>query len=158
MGYTTDFENSIEITPMLTDDFCERFNKATEGTPGRAYVSQGGANGTTFPDMLPNFQHTELHSWCDWQLDNYGDTSSTTLSWNQSEKFYDYAHWLQEVVDIVLREEPEAKFEGTITWQGEEPDDKGKLSIGPDNKVLVAYGMMTHYEQPHPIDGPPVHS
>ncbi len=70
--------------------------------------------------------------WCKWIPTEDG----TGLEWDKTEKFLEYTHWLEYLI---------ARFfvpwgyslAGTITWQGEDPDDIGDLALLVDNVLDV---------------------
>jgi hypothetical protein len=67
--------------------------------------------------------------WCDWAPNEDG----TQILWNGSEKFYHYKEWLQYIIDHFLTRW-DYKLNGTVSWQGEDEDDKGIITIN-DNVV-----------------------
>ena len=68
--------------------------------------------------------------WCQWQLDD-----ETTLSWDGSEKFYNYIEWLQYLIAHFF--EPWGiKLNGECFWQGEDNSDMGKIEI-IDNVINI---------------------
>ena len=68
--------------------------------------------------------------WCQWQLDD-----ETTLSWDGSEKFYNYIEWLQYLIAHFF--EPWGiKLNGECFWQGEDNSDMGKIEI-TDNVINI---------------------
>lgn len=103
MGYNTDFEGEIVVTPKLPDSFVDRWNTAIEGTPGKGYVE---------PDMVPGFGHPEIRDWCQWELQQ--TDTATVIRWNEAEKFSSYVAWLKALVGCILKEHPESQFSGAI--------------------------------------------
>ena len=68
--------------------------------------------------------------WCQWRLDD-----ETTLSWDGSEKFYNYIEWLQYLIAHFF--EPWGiKLNGECFWQGEDNSDMGKIEI-TDNVINI---------------------
>lgn len=68
--------------------------------------------------------------WCQWRLDD-----ETTLSWDGSEKFYNYIEWLQYLIAHFF--EPWGiKLNGECFWQGEDNSDMGKIEI-IDNVINI---------------------
>ena len=71
--------------------------------------------------------------WCQWRLDD-----ETTLSWDGSEKFYNYIEWLQYLIAHFF--EPWGiKVNGEVTWQGEDNADIGKIIV-KDNEIEIYNG------------------
>jgi hypothetical protein len=68
--------------------------------------------------------------WCQWQLDD-----ETTLSWDGSEKFYNYIEWLQYLI-VHFFEPWGIKLNGECFWQGEDNSDMGKIEI-IDNVINI---------------------
>lgn len=103
MGYTTDFVGAFDITPPLTPEQVQELKTFSS---------------TRHED--PNYPGI----WCDWEPNDLG----TELQWNESEKFYDYIEWLEFLIQDYF--EPwDRQLNGTVTWQGEEPDDRGRIII-----------------------------
>ena len=143
MGYTTYFEGSIVVTPALSPEFIKRWNKATEGTPGKGFT-RSCANGVEeTPDMLPGFEGAKPQTWCHWQLTSIGN--ATYIDWDGGEKFYDYIEWLQFLVAAIRKVEPRAEFEGLIEWDGEGHGDTGVLRVNADGQVEVGHAPMTAF-------------
>ena len=139
MGYTTEFCGTIAVTPALPLEFIERWNKATEGTPGKRYVSSYRDGVSDEPDMLPGFPGRKPRAWCQWVLVANQDDAYTGIEWDGNEKFYDYINWLQFLVAAIRNVEPDAEFEGFIEWDGEEHGDIGALRVNADGQVEVGY-------------------
>lgn len=71
--------------------------------------------------------------WCQWRLDD-----ETTLSWDGSEKFYNYIEWLQYLI-VHFFEPWGIKVSGEVTWQGEDSNDMGKIIV-TDNVIEIYEG------------------
>ena len=71
--------------------------------------------------------------WCQWRLDD-----ETTLSWDGSEKFYNYIEWLQYLI-VHFFEPWGIKVNGEVTWQGEDSNDMGKIIV-TDNVIEIYEG------------------
>lgn len=67
--------------------------------------------------------------WCQWVITEDG----TGLEWNGYEKFYEYEHWLKYLIKHFFKKW-DIKLNGEIFYYGEEPDDKGIISV-KDNIV-----------------------
>lgn len=60
------------------------------------------------------------------------------IAWNGHEKFYDYVEWLEYLVENFLK--PWGyKLNGTVTWQGEDSGDFGKIIV-KENVVSTKRG------------------
>ena len=71
--------------------------------------------------------------WCNWTVSNDG----LRLEWNGTEKFYSYIDWIHYMINHFFT--PWQKtLKGVITWQGEYPDDHGKITI-KDSVVTISY-------------------
>jgi hypothetical protein len=56
--------------------------------------------------------------------------------WNGAEKFYYYVKWLEYLIEHFLAPWGYV-LNGTVTWQGEEGEDQGTITLA-DNDVTVA--------------------
>lgn len=101
--------------------------------------------------------------WCDWvigkELKEYGEcnynavcpynqlpsvekkfeavSDEIVLGWDGVEKFYKGAEWLQYIIDNIIEPNfPEYKLNGQLSWQGEEDEDTGTISV-TDNIVSI---------------------
>ncbi len=69
--------------------------------------------------------------WCGWTVGERGDT----IEWDGGEKFYSYVEWLEYILEHFLI--PWGyKLNGSVTFQGESIEDRGKILVR-DNKVTV---------------------
>jgi hypothetical protein len=116
MGYNTDFFGEFEIRPPLDlkhknmlDDITSREN---------VYDNKQKC----YKDGAPG-------SHCDWAVSREGNY----LTWNGSEKFYDYVEWLNYLCKKVIN--PAGSFlVGSVSFQGEERDDTGVIYADKDDK------------------------
>lgn len=77
--------------------------------------------------------------WCHWIISEDG----TKLKWNEAEKFYYYIEWLKYLINHFF--EPWGiKLNGEIEWQGEDPDDFGKIIV-TDNIVNTKIGRIERF-------------
>jgi hypothetical protein len=67
--------------------------------------------------------------WCQW----VPAEDRTALMWNGAEKFYSYVEWLEYLLRHFLGPWGYV-VNGTVTWQGEEPEDTGTITV-TDNRV-----------------------
>lgn len=166
MGYTTDFTGRFSLDKPLTlihHKYLSAFadirhmardpEKITKADPirtaaklpigkqgayfvGNASEDRGQAKSAdivdfnTPPEGVPGL-------WCDWAPDDLG----LAIEWNGQEKFYDYQEWLQYIIDNFLG--PWGyKLNGNVKWQGEDPADKGTISVVNNKiKMLNAHGL-----------------
>lgn len=108
MGYTTDFEGNIGIVPALTDEEVSKLNEFM----GERHDGDG------FPGI-----------WCDWEVHDTG----SMIAWNDSEKSYSMPEWMVYLIQNFLQGHT---LNGTMSAQGEEPDDMWLLHV-KDNIVSV---------------------
>lgn len=167
MGYTTNFDGQLTVTPPLNvheiaylNRFCEtaRFHR----TRGPYFVSGSGSFGQGIdPDVLDEGRRhppEQPGKWCQWVPSDDG----TRIEWDQGEKFYDADHWMAYLIDTFFkpgatvareladpipdRDYPEqfAHFtfdhliNGTIEAVGEEEGDSWRLEVR-DNVVYVMH-------------------
>jgi len=102
MGYTTEFQGHFKLTPALNDEQKYIMNKL--------YEDEGGKD-------KPN-------SYCQWVTNEEGNE----LEWDGGEKFYYYEEWLNYINENLLKPW-NVVMEGTVKWQGEEMDDRGKIEV-----------------------------
>lgn len=108
MGYSTTFDGQIDIVPPLSAKkvaFLENY-------------SQERHEGKEFPYL-----------YCQWLATEDG----TAIVWNDGEKFYESAQWMDYLIKNHLRGHV---LNGTISAQGDEPDDMWLLHV-KDNQVSV---------------------
>lgn len=118
MGYTTNFEGKLKITPKLSlDDYTwlVRFNEERHED-----------------------KKVPWGYYCQWLPTDDGEY----LEWDGSEKFYSYVEWLKYLVKEFFK--PKGyKLNGEITWEGEEQGDVGKIIV-EDNKVSTKEGKIVY--------------
>lgn len=105
MGYNTEFEGSIEITPALTVDEYVTMEKLTRTRHenNRMYGGSGEAPGY----------------YCDWRFAPDGGS----LAWSGAEKSYEMDKWLE----LIVKKLPGHEFHGTVLARGEEFHDQWKM-------------------------------
>ena len=167
MGYTTDFDGCFKVEPALEpkhreylDEFAASRRikrdpdkaswisdpvRALVGLPvgpeggyfvgGQKIIKEGYDNSVMDYNRPPESQPG---LWCQWVPNDDG----TAIEWDQSEKFYDYAEWIEYLIEHFLK--PWGyKLNGTVHWYGEEQSDLGKIVI-KDNEVQVMHGEITY--------------
>lgn len=163
MGYTTDFDGAITIEPPLNDaerDYLRKFSESRrmQRERGPYYVDGSGYHGQGRDEDVTDYNRApdgQPGLWCHWTPSEDG----AQLEWDEGEKFYDSPQWMAYVIDHFLRPDAHAKgagdafaaftfdhvCNGEIFAQGEDPDDKWKLTV-TDNAVNVVEAIIT-YEQ-----------
>lgn len=120
MGYSTYFTGSMLVDPPLSAEHIE---------------------------ILTTFNYTDHREepgmpgiWCGW----IPSPDGTMIEHDGGKKFYDYAEWLQYLVDRFLL--PWGyRIAGAIEWNGEESGDLGRLVIdSPLGTVKVQYAHITY--------------
>lgn len=114
MGYTTQFQGVVKITPELKTS--------------QVKFIQG-----MFGDMRewnPEEAKRLDFTWFDFEFNEEMDG----LQWDGTEKFYDADTKMQYLIDRAVEKYPELSFNGILQAQGEEIDDRWQLVVN-DNKV-----------------------
>ena len=91
----------------MNEDFDTTWNKRQEAI----------ANGLCQPGL-----------WCQWTINEENE-----LEWDGGEKFYEYTAWLKYLIEHFFSKWG-VILNGEIEWQGEDPDDIGKIVV-KDNIV-----------------------
>lgn len=158
MGYSTDFIGSFNLSKEPTQeqiDFLARFAatrrmKRNTDTLKALYHGEHGLNGdygqygeyfakddgdfgqTKDASILDyNMQPPSQPSlWCHWIL-----SEDNKLEWDGGEKFYNYVEWLKYFITHFFAKW-DIKLNGEIKWQGEDMEDRGKITV-VDNIVTI---------------------
>lgn len=153
MGYTTDFEGSFNITPVLSqkdNEFLTKFSETRRmarnvgpeyGIEGEFYVDGTGWAGQDSDTTVINYNKppsTQPGLWCQWVPTDDG----SELVWDGGEKFYNYVEWLQYLIDKILAPRGYT-LNGECQWFGEERDDVGVIIV-KNNKVTTKVGKLTY--------------
>ena len=157
MGYQTDFDGSIEIVPALNEkenQFIQMFNKTRhmDREKGQYFVDGTFGHGDESDVRNSNkAPYSQPGLWCGWTTNLDADHDdlddvATEILWDDAEKFYDSPEWMAYLIEHFLGAYPLAKSElpflqghilnGTISAQGEEPDDMWLLHV-VNNVVTV---------------------
>jgi len=162
MGYSTEFKGRIEIVPPLNekeiaylDDFASTRHMDRENGPYFVDGSYGHGDGSDVRDHnKPPASQPGL--WCHWAPTEDG----TALQWDDGEKFYESAAWMQYLMDHFVGSTPAAAYKlsflqghvcnGTISAQGEDPSDMWLLGV-KDNQVFVQDLVPTPSGEPKPV-------
>ena len=147
MGYTTEFSGSFQLNQPLQPrmkEFLTKFNETRRmkrnvdeafGIDGEFYVLGGGSFGQDHEANIIDFNKepsTQPSLWCQWTPNHDG----TAIEWDGGEKFYHYSEWLFYIINKILAPNGYV-LNGTVTWQGEETGDVGKIKV-VDNVITVA--------------------
>jgi len=159
MGYTTDFNGEMEITPALPERLVTYVNALAAsrrmkrtmdpiyGIEGEFFVDGGGYAGqdrdlTVVDINIP--PSTQPSLWCSWEINEEG----TSLYWNGGEKFYNYTAWLAYIQrDILL---PLGYcLDGEIEWRGEDWSDTGTITADKTGVTSTAGGIYSYTPENH---------
>lgn len=143
MGYTTDFEGSVTVSPPLSPEEVEFFNKFNntrrmDRKSGPYCVDGTGAFGQDPDEDVLRYNEPPAGQpglWCQWQASEDG----TEISWDGGEKFYNAFEWMIYVIEHFIGSNPAAKselpflqghsIEGEIFAEGEEDGDLWKIEV-----------------------------
>lgn len=167
MGYTTDFNGTLTITPAPTKEFKEYINKFSctrhmkrdelklmlsnpdwkdncfNGNIGNqcAYYVQNDYDKFSYNDPSVIDHNTPPDNvpglWCQWIINDNNE-----LAWDGGEKFYHYVEWLEYLIKNFFVPE-NLKLNGEIYWYGESYDDTGCIKV-TNNIVKVGYGRIVY--------------
>jgi hypothetical protein len=167
MGYTTYFSGSFEFDKPVTDELRNYINKFSGtrrmmrdndmikalypnwkelcfngelGRKGEYFVGGAGFAGQDEDLSIINYNMSDPQPglWCQWVIE--GDK----LVWDEGEKFYDYVKWLEYLIKHFFATSGYI-LNGTVYYDGEDPDDFGKIIV-TDNVVRVVYGKRVYGE------------
>ena len=123
MGYTTDFKGSLKFNKPLTIRQLKTIQEFDGKRPrSNLYV------GSTMPD-----------SWCDWAVDDLGES----IAWNGSEKSYHMFEWLMWLRSNLLSAWGIVLLDGIIEASGEERNDRWAI-ICKDGILKKVKGKITY--------------
>jgi len=154
MGYTTDFDGCFKIDRPLDDETFNLINGLANtrrmkrdldtkyGEEGEFYYKPDSNDfGQENDDNIIDYNmppKTQPGLWLQWiVLDDH-----QTIEWDGGEKFYDYIEWIEYLINKILG--PRGyKINGEVYWQGEDPNDRGKIEI-TDNLVKIHIGEISY--------------
>lgn len=152
MGYTTDFEGKLKLNKQLSLDdhtFLKKLSKTRRmarnvdpkyGVEGEFYVDGDGMMGQGHENNIIDYNippKTQPGLWCQWTPTDDGEY----LVWDGGEKFYNYVEWLEYIINWLA---PRGYvLNGSVTWQGEESDDMGRIIV-KDNVVTTQEGVVSY--------------
>jgi len=157
MGYTTEFDGRVSVSPPLNRHeivYLLKFaaTRRMDRTRGPYFVDGSGPFGQGRDDDIQNFNQPPAGQpglWCQWEPTEDG----TAIQWNGEEKFYDSADWMTYIIDTFLKPgavlaselaspEPDRHYpeefrhftfdhelNGVIDARGEDDDDQWQLLV-----------------------------
>jgi hypothetical protein len=157
MGYTTEFQGEVKVTPAMKPEHIAYINAFSEsrrmkrdavkaaglsdpvreaaglpvGPNGAYYVGSADSNCGQDDDgsILDSNGPPEGQPglWCQWVVTEYPD-GDTVIEHDGGEKFYDYTVWMAYLIEHFL--EPWGyTVDGEIEWRGEDSHDSGTLVV-----------------------------
>lgn len=167
MGYHTEFNGEIAVTPPLNADEVSFLKdlantRRMNRTKGPLYISKD----TIESDVTDyNQSHPDQPGlWLCWEPSDDG----TTIVWNGMEKFYNSAEWMKYLVEKLLTssartyvdqhmsEDPRLasftcyhELTGTIDAQGEDPSDRWQLGV--TQGMVTVRRQVKAFNQPYRI-------
>ncbi len=155
MGYTTEFNGRVKVTPPLSaaevtyiNAFAE--SRRMERDAGPYFVGGSGNFGQGHDSDIRNYNSADESQpslWCQWVATGDGEY----IEWDGGEKFYEAPAWMQYIISHFIGSSPMAKHanskwltehlqghvcNGIIEAQGEEAEDQWTLVV-QNNKVSV---------------------
>lgn len=167
MGYTTEFDGAFKLDRPLTPErkaYLNAFSRTRRmkrnatlaaklpdpireavnrfiGVHACYFVGGTGPCGQDHDKSVIDYNSPPLGQpglWCQWVPNDDG----TEITWDGGEKFYRYIEWLKYIIESFI--EPWGyTLNGEVTWQGEEPDDFGRILV-KDNSILTQKGHRTY--------------
>lgn len=155
MGYTTEFEGVIKVTPPLSQEemhYLTMFSdtRRMNRKNGPYFVGGVGFKGQDNEEDVIDFNQPPVGQpglWCQWIPTEDG----SGIEWDGNEKFYYAEEWMQYLIDHFFGASPIAKqvdpdaadflqshtFEGIIEAFGEERGDIWRLRIDESGQQVV---------------------
>jgi hypothetical protein len=157
MGYTTEFDGSVSISPPLNAHeiaYLRKFaaSRRMDRARGPYFVDGSGPFGQGHDDDIRDFNKPpggQPGLWCRWEPTKDG----TAITWSGVEKFYNSEEWMTYLIDLFLKpgavlaselanpvpgRHYSAEFRrftfdhelnGVIDAQGEDDDDRWRLVV-----------------------------
>lgn len=155
MGYTTDFNGRIKVTPPMSAaevKYINAFNdsRRMDRGAGPYFVGGSGQFGQGHDGDINNYNRpddSQPSLWCQWCASDDGEY----IEWDGGEKFYEAGEWMKYIINHFLGANPIAKnanskwlsehlqghvCNGVIEAQGEESDDRWTIVV-QNNKVTI---------------------
>jgi hypothetical protein len=166
MGYTTDFDGSIQVQPALSQeeaDFIQAFSESRrmnrKNGPYCIVKEKGVLRDLIDADIIDCNQPPpgQPGVWCHWAPNE----DATEIKWNNVEKFYHADKWMGYIIEHFLGSSPTAKttdpvkfaflqghiLNGDIFASGERSDDLWKIEVH-DNVVTRIAGHVASTNEP----------
>jgi hypothetical protein len=107
MGYTTEFDGSVSISPPLNAHeiaYLRKFaaSRRMDRARGPYFVDGSGPFGQGHDDDIRDFNKPPAGQpglWCWWEPTKDG----TAIKWNGVEKFYNSEEWMTYLIDLFLK-------------------------------------------------------
>jgi len=157
MGYTTEFDGSVSISPPLNAQeiaYLRKFaaSRRMDRARGPYFVDGSGPSGQGLDDDIRDYNRPPTGQpglWCKWEPTE----DRTAIKWNGEKKFYNSKEWMTYLIDTFLkpgallaselaspvpdRRYPEElrhfrfnhELNGVIDAQGESDDDRWQLVV-----------------------------
>jgi hypothetical protein len=141
MGYTTQFQGQITISPPLSPeeiDFLTKFNQTRrmDRENGPYFVDGSGAFGQGEDPDIRDFNRPPAGQpslWCHWVPTEDGNA----IEWDEGEKFYNAEKWMAYLINHFLKPDHIATMpflqghmlNGSILAQGEDIEDRWRLHV-----------------------------
>lgn len=159
MGYTTDFNGQWVLnkpldsdTHSLLDGLATTRRMARKGLDEKLYGVEGEfyVQGKDDDFFLPEDKRdktildyntppsTQPGLWCQWKPTADGKA----IEWDGGEKFYNYIDWIDYLIIKVLAPRGYV-LNGDVSWQGEDSDDRGIISIR-NNVISTKLGRVVY--------------
>lgn len=134
MGYEIYTSGEVCITPPLPDGLIEQIEAFTQRD------LEGEASSIPFPvdaDGSPR-------RFCDWEV--YEGNGRTILQ-SRDPAYMGWEDWLGFLIAWINSEVPGAHtFDGTLFWEGDNSDDRGRVIVEADGKLVVQEQIDAVYE------------
>jgi hypothetical protein len=122
--------NVEKLMDELHGDYGNPFSSDPYGPQGAFFTLQLSSDHPAILDSN-NPPASQPSLWCHWV------PTDTTLSYNSAQNFHHYDEWLEYLVTHFFTPWG-IQLNGAIQWQGEDPDDRGILSMR-NNRLFVHY-------------------
>ena len=156
MGYTTEFEGRIKVTPPLSAAEVTYINafadsRRMDRNAGPYFVGGSGMFGQGKDEDINDYNKPDMSQpglWCQWVASDNGEY----IEWDGGEKFYGAAEWMKYIIDHFIGSNPIAKHanskwlaehlqghecNGVINAFGEERDDIWSIIVQNNNVSVV---------------------
>lgn len=153
MGYSTYFNGEIAIDKAVDDEtkrildglnqtrrMKRNVDESIYGKDGEFYFGSGDF-GQDEEENIVDYNcppSTQPSLWCEWALSE--DRQHFHLN---DGKVYEYIEWLKYLRERVLIPRGYSLSEGEISWDGDDQDDFGIISV-KDNQIYVSHGKRTY--------------